>query len=605
LIVTLFLALGLLLSPSAADDGVEDFESPVLDGWERVTSDAHPPYNSIEPVRDPAAAQSGRGFLRMTTLGGSTGLLRSPRRAWPVDAGRPYRLSVFARLRGTKRNTASATIRWLNADAELITESTSAPLTRPGGWSELSVEVAHVPPGAAAASIRLDFVGDDVRGDCDFDHLVFAPAVLLEVRPSAGETSVFAPGGSALFAIRLLGAPEGSYRAACVLKSPGGNEDRRSLTLQPGEDATVEFRALSPGAHDLEVRVDALPARRSRTLIVHAPKAHAHLPEIPAALRQALLRGDLADGEGRPTRWWLAQETMNDALDGAVPAADPGLVAPDVRVAAFRKADSALLALWSDSGDRELPLSLNEGASLWLPFGPRHRLQPGERIRVGLIPVFIVGIDPLLFDLRLTIGDGVLPLQRNPSTKTLRLHHPYRGQTLRELRVRLEEVPEGWRVSPRSVWAASLAGDGDLREDIEFTLPPAEIERDQALRFEVAFQKGGREQVTHLTRMLHLSPALRIDAVVSDGPQPESRRVTVQVVNASDRSLTVVLRARLPFLPEQIELLKSIAPGSASASFEYVVKDIHLIDPTRLEVQIDVQESVGGRAAASRRVPIR
>ena len=49
-------------------------------------SDAHPPYNTIEIVRDPKAARSGDHFLRMRTLGGLTAYRLSPRRAWTVDA---------------------------------------------------------------------------------------------------------------------------------------------------------------------------------------------------------------------------------------------------------------------------------------------------------------------------------------------------------------------------------------------------------------------------------------------------------------------------------------------------------------------------------------
>jgi hypothetical protein len=357
--------------------------------------------------------------------------------------------------------------------------------------------------------------------------------------------------------------------------------------------------------YDLEATVDGRNTRRTLCVLVGRPSTPERLPEIPSGLLRALLRGDVTDPDGHPTRWWLAQQTMQQALDGAVPVADPGFFPSGVRVAAFRKADSAQLALWSDSGDLDLPLSLNDGASLWPPFGARRPLKPGEIVRLGPVPVFIVGIDPLLFDLRLTIAADELPLQRNPSTRTLRLHNPYRGQTLRDLQVRLEDVPAGWRVSPLRFSAASLAGDGDLTEELQFTLPPGETERAQPLRFEVSFQKGGREQVTHLLRSVRLIPALRIDASVTEAPQPQARRVSVRVVNASDRAMTVVLRARLPFLPEQMELLRSLAPGATSAPFDYVVKDVHLIDPAHLHAEIEVQESVGGRAAASRKIPIR
>jgi hypothetical protein len=99
------LALALPLQSS-----VEDFEDGMPDGWERVSSDAHPPYNPIDLLRDPKAAKSGDHFLRMRTMGGLTSYRLSTRGGWTVDGSRPYRLSVFARLTGTRRNGAVATV---------------------------------------------------------------------------------------------------------------------------------------------------------------------------------------------------------------------------------------------------------------------------------------------------------------------------------------------------------------------------------------------------------------------------------------------------------------------------------------------------------------
>jgi hypothetical protein len=65
------------------------------------------------------------------------------------------------------------------------------------------------------------------------------------------------------------------------------------------------------------------------------------------------------------------------------------------------------------------------------------------------------------------------------------------------------------------------------------------------------------------------------------------------------------MRARLPHLPEQNELLRDLAPGAASAPFEYVIKDVALTDPTHLTAEFDVQESIGGRASARKVVPLR
>src|SRR6185295_2963262 len=102
-----------------------------------------------------------------------------------------------------------------------------------------------------------------------------------------------------------------------------------------------------------------------------------------------------------------------------------------------------------------------------------------------------------------------------------------------------------------------------------------------------------------------LSSPIRIEAQVTEGPRPDTRKITIRIANASDRAMILALRARLPLMPEQLELLRELAPGATSAAFEYVVKDVHLVDPTRLHVEIDVQESVGARATARRLLPIR
>ena len=90
----LFLALllassfdsGFALAQDRQGEMTEDFEGPVLEGWERVVSDAHPPYNSHELVADRNAAKSGSQFLRLHTLGGSTAMRHKP---WRVDPARP------------------------------------------------------------------------------------------------------------------------------------------------------------------------------------------------------------------------------------------------------------------------------------------------------------------------------------------------------------------------------------------------------------------------------------------------------------------------------------------------------------------------------------
>lgn len=589
--MTLFLALSLLL----ADDGlVEEFDDATPEGWERVDSDAHPPYNTIEIVHDSRAAKSGAGFLRLRTMGGSTAFRVSARRGWPVEASRPYRFSVHARLTGTRRNSAVVTLTWLNGDGDRIAETRSAPLSQAGGWNELTIDVSRVPAGAVGVSPRLDFEGDDVRGECDFDRLVFAPVRRLDVQPTGRPTAVFSAQEYPRFTVSLAGAPAGTHGVTVVL---AGHRRSAVLRIPSEESADVDFPPPGPGAHPLIASLDGSDVRRSVTVLVPNPWTSSGEPAaIPPAILSAVVRGPLTDADGRPTPAWLAHRAVHDVLEGAVSMADPGLFPPDVRAAAFRKKDSAVLALWCEAGEIELLVTFNEGARLYPPLGAIRPLRTAERLRLGSMPVFIVDVDPMLLEMRLTLSGGDLPLQLHPTSRTLRLHNPSRTQPLRDVRVRIDGIPAGWRLTPQAVSVPVVAPESDLVEEIQFALPSSERERLQELRFDVAFLRNGKEHSVRLTRQVRLRSVITIDASVADGPASGSKKLAIRITNASDRPMTLALRARLPQLPEQNELLRHLAPGATSAPFTFVVKDVPLLDPAHVAAEIDVQESVGARA---------
>lgn len=619
----LFLVLALALALPPSDDAfVEDFSDPSLDGWDRVSSDAHPPYNTIE---------TGRKSLRMATMGGSTSLRRAASRAWPVVPGRPYRLSVHARLVGTRRNTASAGLVWLDASGERLSEIRSALLPGPCDWSTIHLEIPAIPPGAVSAAPRLDFTGDDVRGECFFEKLALEPVELLDVRPAGRSYAIFSPEEYPRFTATLVGAPAGSRAVSFVLRSSSGAEVRRSAELRTPSDqpAIADFRAAPPGAYELTVSAGAAE-RRLTVLVAPGPaspitnlREWAGLP--PTAPLQGssdplevLLRRRLADPaepvaldgrflhpDGSPAPALLALRVTNEILAGAGPLQDPELFSSPVRTAAFRKGSSATLALWSESGDLELPLSLNPEAKICPLFGPMRPLRAGETLRLGPLPTFLTGVDPLLFELKLALTGGDLTLQQAPATRGLRFRNPPKSRPMSEIRVRVADVPPGWRVSPRAFSAPALAAGTELTEDLQIVLPPAEPEGTRELKFELAFTRDGREQVVQLSRAIRVRPALALETSVADGPAAGSRLVSIRIRNASDHPMTLALRARLPNLPEQNELVRDLAPGTLSRAFDWVVKDAALLDPTRASAEIDVQECLGDRAAARKSVPIR
>jgi hypothetical protein len=600
----------------AGGELIEDFEGAAPEGWEKVASDAHPPYNTLEPVRDPQAAKSGRQFLRMTTQGGATAFRRSFRKAWPVDAGRPYRFSAWARLTSTRRNSASITLTWLNAAGEKIGELRSTSLSKPGEWTELTVEIPRSPTGAAGASPRLDFDGDDVRGHCDFDRVTLTPIERIEIRPVGRAFPVFTASESPRFAVTPAGVPDGTHTITITLKNAEGKETRRSLmvTVPSKTAAMVDFPPLAPGAHELTASIDGSATRRTLAVLVPSPwttlgkvgedppfPSPISLPELSV---RSLSLGPSVGSDGNPTEAWLAKWTTHAIVDGATPMSNPDLFPPAVQVATFRRHDGAALALWSEEAI-DLPLSMNEGARLCSAYGVLRPLQPGEKVRLGSKPVFVLGIDPLLLETRLQISTSGLPLQFGPVTRTFRFHNPSPKQVLRDVRVRLEETPARWRITPNAFSVDSLAPGADLSGDLQFTLPASEIERGQDLSFEIRFSSEGREYLIHARRPVVLVSSIALETAVVEGPQPNSKKVTVRLTNGSEHPMTLALRSRLPNLPEQLELLRDLAPGGKSTTFSYIVKDAHLIDPARLAGEIVVQESGGDRAFARKSLQIR
>jgi hypothetical protein len=269
------LALALLLAQDPAPAGrIEDFESfpsaAVLpEGWRRLDGDGYPPYNRAEIRPDPAA-RSGAKVLRLATLGQAVAAEQAPDRSWPVEAGRPYRLSVWARLRGHRLNAASLGAVWRNARFEAITDAASAPLREGGAWRELAIELPPPPEGARWLSARLAFDGPDVRGECDFDRLELTPVVRLEIRPSGRRLALFEAGSPARLEIAAAGLPPGAHVVHIELIGGSGPADRQDLRLAPTASAAAPFElpALAPGAYRLSARLAAPDLRRDLAILV-------------------------------------------------------------------------------------------------------------------------------------------------------------------------------------------------------------------------------------------------------------------------------------------------------------------------------------------------
>jgi hypothetical protein len=604
----------LLLALSLGDgDLVEDFEGAGSEAWERLVSDTHPPYNIIERVEDPARAKSGRQYLHFRTMGGFTGVRRSSRHPWPAEPGRPYRASVWVRLSGTHRNAAFLSLTWVDAAGEVLAEQRSAPLTNAAEWTELVLEVPTSPAGAAGVRPGLHFEGPDVRGLCDFDLLEVSPAETIEVRPAGRKRASFHSGDYPRFLLRPAGLPPGVHTLTATLTAPDGKALTRTATIDVPAQASVavDFPPLPQGLYSLLAAVDQRAAKRRIAVMVGLPGAtsddEATAPRpapsgegAATTLRAYLLdprrpfapEGGLFEADGTPKAAYYELQIADAVLAGSEPLPDPGLFPPDVRVAAFRKGTSIGFALWTETDNLRLSPGMNEGAMVQPLTGALRPLSRDEELVLSPVPTFILGVDPILADLRLELSTTELPFQLNPSRLMLRLRNRSRGDAASDVALSLGPLPAGWRTSFRPVRLPALAPGAIREEALDLIVPATESERPVELTFTVRFTARERELSVHFVRRVLLKSPIRIETVSG-----AAKVLRVRVVNGSDRAMTLSVRSRVPGLPEGLDVIPDLAPGSGSRTLEFPARESG-------SAEIFVRETGGERALARRVLPL-
>jgi len=608
----------LLLACSLGDgDLTEDFEGAGSEGWERIASDAHPPYNIVERVHDPEQAKSGNQYLHFRTLGGSTAIRRSLHHPWPIEPGRPYGASVWVRLSGARNNSAFLSLTWVNASGDVLAEQRSEPLQKTEGWTRLALEVAVPPAGASGILPGLHFEGPDVRGVCDFDLLEVVPLELLAVHPAGRSMAIFTTEEYPRFAISPAGLPSGVHSISATMTSPEGKVVHRSATIDFPSVRTVaiDFPPLGPGIHQMKASVDGRDVWSSLAALVSppgwtlgpAPVPEASVERLPESAavslqrhlldprRPAVLDRRFFDLNGNPTLEYFALWIADQLLADAKPMPDPGLFPGDVRVAAFRKGASVLFAVWSEGSERDLALPIPEG-TLWSfrSVAPRP-FRGGERVRVGPIPLFLLDVDPVVTELGLDLSASVLPLQLDPTRLTMRLRNRSRRDVLQDLQISLEGLPAGWRTSTRRFRTAALQPDSAYEETFDLIVPPSESERTIDLKFDLGFTIRGKELSLQALRRITLRSPIRIESTLRSDP---SKTLSVRILNGSDHAMTIAVRSRIPGLAERMDLIRDLAPGSRTRPFEFPV-------PETGSAEILVQEAGGNRAVGRHLLPLR
>lgn len=362
-----------------------------------------------------------------------------------------------------------------------------------------------------------------------------------------------------------------------------------------GTFETYGAMARPPGARASQA------AELLRRLVLHAaegPRAAAVFLPVDASPL-----GGLLDADGYPLAPILAIRAANEALTGAVPRKDLAIFAGPVRSHAFERDGRILVAAWSEEGDVEKDVELGPDAEVFPPLGEARRLRPGERLRLGAVPVFLRNVDPELVKTQASLGvsDARLPLQLDPAARTIGFRNAFAGGKLSDVRLRIRSLPAGWTVRPSSLEATVLEPGGELSGEFLFTLPRDTAEGPHEIGLDLAFTRDGRTVSVRAVRTLVAAPAIEIGAQGS--PVRGAWGAKVRVDNRSGRPALLAARVRLPGLPERMESLGWLAPESGR-TLEYVVPGAGQGEVTGL-AEVIVEESGGTRLHARKLIPLR
>jgi hypothetical protein len=320
----------------------------------------------------------------------------------------------------------------------------------------------------------------------------------------------------------------------------------------------------------------------------------------------------LVDAKGLPRPPLVAIRALNDLLSGAKVWRDaPTLL--NVRELAFEKEGLTIIAFWNPV-ETEREAHLGDGAIVYPPLGAARPHRPGERLRIGPMPLLVLKRDDVVFETQAGLQfyapgrperpDSTLPLRADPVTRVLRFRNLSPDETLTDVRVRLlEPLPPGWRVAPLEMRAATLPPREEISQDVLFTLPGGAEERSLDFPIELAFRKGGVERRVRVSRAIEARSAIGIE-VVSTPDGANGRKISVRLSNKDARPLSFLARVRLPGLSERVELVGPLEVAE-SKTLDFTLRDLHLVDPPRRIADVVCEEPGGERARARLTVPLK
>ncbi len=330
-----------------------------------------------------------------------------------------------------------------------------------------------------------------------------------------------------------------------------------------GHNLSLTLQLMDAGRYGREVQIRDLAQR-----VIYALAADAKRIDVPLPFTVCREGDDIVN---QPQELLMIVRTLTTTLGGA---AFKGKVpiAEGVEAFLFEKANQGILAIW-DRGSygvsRQLALALGaspRSVDLWGNVTPL--LQPRDkdgapremRLTIGPMPLFILGIDAQLAQLRasLEFDRPLIESSFQAHTRKVRFVNPYRHAISGTLRLR---APQGWTLTPPA-FSFSVNPGEKLERDIIIEFPYNSFAGPKVIQAEFALQDSPVPSTTvPITLNLGLSDVGMQTLAMRDG---DNIIVQQQVTNYGEKPIDYTAFAMFPNHPRQERIITNLAPGRST-----------------------------------------
>lgn len=328
------------------------------------------------------------------------------------------------------------------------------------------------------------------------------------------------------------------------------------------------------------------------------------------------LSESILDSSSYPAYLFAVLRTVNDVLSDVEPI-DVGAIfkSPVVSHAFLKKStNEVIIALWRENEeekDEEEEIYLGSTLKLIESSGAKTIVVPGDKIRIGKMPVFLVGIHPRIMQLLngLNLYDSeksdkpltALPMKTGVISNYLKFANRL-GEDISNLRISIIDYPRQWNISGKYLIHSKLSKNESVSKKIDIKISRQDEPGPYELLFELSYLVNGKSHTVKLSRVLELKPMIEILTHYED--VRDAKKVRINLRNNTNRRVDLQVTIRLPGLREQRVNISGFSPGEWSQGpLEFTVTNLHKDEKKRL-LEVLVEEPKGERLFSSKIEPI-